>query len=145
MYSSDYNNIDKNQILLKMEKSLTKDLFVKKTTFGIHRDDIEFNLGGHNLKLFGSEGQQKNAVIAYKFAIIESIIEQTNEYPIFILDDLFGELDKEKIQNITNNLNSKVQTFITTTDIDFINQEDLKETKIFNIKDGKIEEKWYAR
>lgn len=145
IYSSDYNNLDKKQILLKMEKSLSKDLFVKKTTFGVHHDDIEFNLVGHNLKLFGSEGQQKNAVIAYKFAIIESIIEQTNEYPIFILDDLFGELDKEKIQNITNNLNSKVQTFITTTDIDFINQENLIETKIFNIKDGKIEEKWYAR
>lgn len=140
-YISDYDNLSIKEILKKMEHLLSKDLFLKKTSFGVHHDDIVFKLNDHNLRLFGSEGQQKNAVIAYKFAEIESIKEQSKIQPIFILDDLFGELDKEKINNILDTLESKSQTFITTTDIDYLSDKIINNSKKIFIENGKIEER----
>ena len=118
-YLSDYNDLTKEEIMEKLKKGLQKDLLFGKTNFGIHTDDLRFLLNGKDLKEYGSEGQQKNAIIAYKFSELELFKEFTGNYPIFILDDLFSELDEEKIANILNLLKKDVQTFITTTEIDW--------------------------
>ena len=92
------------------------------------------------LKEIGSEGQKKNAIISFKLAELNVFYEIVEAYPILILDDLFSELDKEKIENILMLLNSKVQTFITTTEINNINKKYLKESKIFKVENGTIKE-----
>ena len=93
-----------------------------------------------NLKIYGSEGQQKNAIIAYKLTEIEIFKSIKDDFPILILDDLFSELDQNKINNILNLLDSKVQTFITTTNIDYFNSEVLKKAKLIKVDDSNLEE-----
>ena len=61
-------------------------------------------------------------------------------YPILILDDLFSELDINKINNILNLINDDIQTFITVTEIDKINSNIIKKSKLFKVNDGNIGE-----
>lgn len=139
-YESDYLNLKKEDIVKLYASSLQKDLAFGKTNIGIHTDEIRFLYLEKDLKDYGSEGQQKNAVIAYKLSEIEIFKKMTGKYPLLILDDLFSELDEEKINHILKLLKKEVQTFITTTDISHFNHLDEFQYKSFEIVNGKIEE-----
>ena len=99
-----------------------------------------FLLDKHNIAEWGSNGQQKNAIFAFKLAEIKVINEESSEYPILILDDLFSALDNKKIKNIVRLLNNDIQTFITTTELERIDEELLKDAKLFNISEGIVTE-----
>ena len=101
-------------------------------------DDLSFVLDDKDLKDYGSEGQQKNAIIAYKFSELEIFKEKTGNYPLLILDDLFSELDVEKIEHILTFLKPEVQTFITTTELNTFNFIENFSYKAFEISDGKV-------
>lgn len=142
-YLSSYKNKDKDELLKRYKSYLDKDIAVGKTNIGIHHDDFIFSLKGNNLKDYGSEGEQKNAIICFKLAEIEIFIKEKNIYPILILDDLFSELDSKKINNILKKLNKNLQIFITTTDLDNINTKILNNCTVFNIKNKKVVKKKY--
>ena len=139
-YVSSYDNLDKDKILMKYKELEEKDKLFGKTSFGIHHDDILFYLDNIVIKDYGSEGQQKNAIIAYKLAQIEVFKSIKNKKPILILDDLFSELDSEKINNILGLLDNDIQTFITTTDIDKVNQNIKNNSKLFKVDEEGIME-----
>lgn len=139
-YVSSYNNKNEDSLLKMYEKYYQKELAIGKTMIGIHHDDLIFTLDGNNLKEWGSEGQRKNGIISFKLAELNVIYSIKKYYPILILDDLFSELDREKISNIFALLNNEVQTFITTTEIDNVKESIKKESKIFYVKEGIIEE-----
>ena len=139
-YISDYNNIDIEKINNKYIEYQEKDMLQGITKFGVHHDDLIFELDGRDLKEYGSEGQQKNAVIAYKLSEIEVFKEKINKFPILILDDLFSELDEEKINNILNLIENDIQTFITTTEIDKINKKIINKSKILHVTQDGIRE-----
>ena len=132
-YLSDYDNLKYDDIKKKYKNNLEKDKLFGKTSFGIHHDDIIFLLDGIKIKDYGSEGQQKNAIIAYKLALIDIFKNIKGKMPILILDDLFSELDNEKINNILNLLDNDIQTFITTTNIDKVNQNIIDNSKKFEV------------
>ena len=111
-----------------------------KTSFGVHHDDIKFKLNDYSIKDYGSEGQQKNAIIAYKLCELEIFKQVRGEYPILILDDLFSELDREKINNILSLINEDIQTFITTTEVDNLSEDILKKSRLFKVLDGEVRE-----
>ena len=140
-YHSDFTNKNKENLLKMYQKNLSKDISFGKTNLGIHHDDLNFLLNEMELKDYGSEGQQKNAVIAWKFSEIEMFKIEKKVTPILILDDLFSELDVEKIKNIFNFIKEDIQTFITTTEIEKVSYFLIPSTykKIF-IEDGKLEE-----
>ena len=144
-YISDFKNFDKEKMLKKYGDNLNRDIILGKTTIGVHHDDVKFKLEGFNIKDYGSEGQQKNAIIAYKLTELEIFYQLRGEYPILILDDLFSELDRFKINNILNLINDDIQTFITTTEIDKINDEVLSKSKLFEVVDGYVREVNYER
>lgn len=139
-YVSDYKDFNKEKIIKKYKDCLNKDIILGKTSFGIHHDDILFKMNGFNIKDYGSEGQQKNAIISYKLAELEIFKTIRNNYPILILDDLFSELDQEKINNILKLISQEVQTFITTTEVDKIAKEILHQSKLYYIEDGEVRE-----
>ena len=139
-YISDFKDFDRDKILKKYQDNLNRDIILGKTTVGIHHDDIKFKLQGYNIKDYGSEGQQKNAIIAYKLTELEIFYQIRGNYPILILDDLFSELDRFKINNILNLINEDIQTFITTTEIDKINDTVLSNSKLFEVVEGKVRE-----
>ena len=137
-YHTSYKDKTKEEILIEMQKNLSKDLTLGKTSIGIHGDDLTFLLHGKDLKEYGSEGQQKNAVIAYKFSELEIFKEKTGYYPIFILDDLFSELDQEKVENILKLLKSDVQTFITTTNLGLLSSFEKESFKQIHVENGSV-------
>lgn len=137
-YASDYND-KKENILKKYQQYLKKDMLLGKTTFGIHRDDIDFELDGYSLKDCGSEGQQKNAIIAFKLSEIDIVNKEKGYYPILIFDDLSSELDKNKINNILGMFDEKVQTFITTTSIDYFSENILNNAQIIKVNNSNVE------
>ena len=139
-YVSDYNNKTSKELFKKYRDNFKREMALGKTLIGVHHDDLEFKLDNNLLKEYGSEGQRKNSIIAFKLAELNVIYEVKGNYPILILDDLFSELDYEKIKNILQLLNNQVQTFITTTEIDKISSKYLKNSKLFKIIDGTIEE-----
>lgn len=139
-YVSDLTELSKEDIIKKFNFNLEKDMLFGKTQFGIHHDDLIFKINDKLIKEFGSEGQQKNAIIAYKLSQIQMYKDIQNKLPILILDDLFSELDNEKINNILNLLDVNVQTFITTTSIDKIDEKIIKNSKLIKVEDGKIME-----
>lgn len=140
-YKSDYENYNKEKLFNKYEKQIEKDIILGKTSIGIHTDDIEFNIENKNLREYGSEGQQKNAIIALKLSEILIIKKLKNENPIFLIDDLYSELDKYKIRNILDYLDPKLQTFITVTDLNKVSKKIRENAKIYYIKDGEVIEK----
>ena len=142
-YISSYKNKTENMLLKSYQKNYAKEMEIGKTILGIHHDDLEFILDNNNLKEWGSEGQRKNAIISFKLAELNVIYQQKKYYPILILDDLFSELDKEKIMNILKLLNDKVQTFITTTEVNKIEKKIIKKAKIFKVENGTIKEDLY--
>lgn len=139
-YLSDYSHLTRQEIVNLYQKSLKKDLSFGKTNVGIHTDDFIFYLNTFDLKEYGSEGQQKNAIIAMKFAELELFHEQKGYYPILILDDLFSELDDEKVENILHFLSREIQVFITTTDKKHFEKIVTKEKKCFKVQNGIVTE-----
>ncbi len=145
IYKSDFNDQSKEELLKKYQKEEKHDIMLGKTNIGIHRDDYEFQLDDYNLRDYGSEGEQKNAIIALKMAEIGVFREQKGVIPILILDDLFSELDEEKINNIIKFIESDIQTFVTTTELDKINESLKKGSSIFKVSNGTVEESVYEK
>lgn len=137
-YFSDYKDLEKNELLSLYQKSMKKDLLFGKTNLGIHTDDLTFYLDENDLKDFGSEGQQKNAIIAMKFAELELFKNQKGYYPLLILDDLFSELDESKIDNILDYIPKDIQVFITVTNMKQFRNVDNKCYRSFHVEGGKI-------
>jgi DNA replication and repair protein RecF len=81
----------------QLEKALSRDLALQRTTLGIHRDDYLFTLQNTEIKRFGSQGQQKSFVIGLKCAEFESLHEHKNLKPLLLLDDIFDKLDDVRI------------------------------------------------
>lgn len=139
-YVSTFKNKSEDDLIKRYKDNYQKELSVGKTLEGIHHDDIVFVLDNNNLKEWGSEGQRKNAIISFKLAEISVINEIKGYYPILILDDLFSELDKEKVTNLLGMLDRNVQTFMTTTDLKNISKKVIKDAKKLKVNDGILEE-----
>ncbi|UCS94437.1 DNA replication/repair protein RecF [Echinicola marina] len=77
--------------------SLQKDLILRRTNVGVHKDDFVFEIDSYPLKKFGSQGQQKSFLIALKLAQFQVFKEETETKPILLLDDIFDKLDDYRI------------------------------------------------
>ena len=140
VYKSEFINKSKESILKMFEKNISREIFLGKTIFGIQHDDLEFKIDSEIVKEFSSVGEQKNSILSFKLAEIKNIENKLHKKPILILDDLFSELDEEKINNILALIDTDLQTFITTTEIAYVDEKLLKNAKKFYVKDGKVEE-----
>jgi DNA replication and repair protein RecF len=83
-----------------LKVSRQKDLFLQRTSFGIHRDDYQFTLGPGDLKRLGSQGQQKSFIIALKLTQFEILKRHKGFKPILLLDDIFDKLDDFRIARL---------------------------------------------
>lgn len=128
----------KKHLIEKYKKNKKKEIKFGTTLYGPHRDDIEFYIYEKNIKMYGSQGQKRVAVITLKLAEIEIFKSHSKTTPILLLDDVFSELDAIKKNKILNFIKSNIQTIITVTDIKDIDKKKLNKTKIFYIKEGKI-------
>lgn len=143
--SVELENFDKENIKKALEDAynnhLEKEIRLKSTLYGPHRDDFTFNIENNNLREFGSQGQQKMAIITIKLSEIEVFKKFKQTSPIILLDDVFSDLDNTKKNNLLKHINKDMQVIITTTDLDSIDEKLLSKAKLIHIKNGKIVKK----
>ncbi len=128
-------------LLEEMQYTREEELRRGLTLWGPQRDDLLFTINGTDLKMFGSQGQHRTAVLAVKLAELEFFKAETGEYPVLLLDDVLSELDQERRDHLIETIREKaIQCFITTTeDIPFT--EDGKTTvQKYYINKGTIKE-----
>lgn len=138
VYSSNIDGFDKDLFKDKLRSNLNREIQYKSTFLGPNRDDYFFELGGKNLSLYGSQGQIRSAVFALKLAEVKLFTDVLSDTPILLLDDIFSELDITKRNNIVKYLSNEVQTIVTTTDIENIEEKIRKKANVYKIKNGKI-------
>ncbi len=136
------DNMDKDSIKKifqeKIDMNIKQEIQRGTTLFGPHKDDIVIKIDGKECKYFGSQGQQRSAILAIKLAEIEIIKEEVGEYPILLLDDVLSELDNKRKGFLINYIKG-IQTIITTTDDHDLNVLTKNYNKNnFYINEGKI-------
>lgn len=142
-YSSHLNQGNFAQVL---DQSQEKDRRTQYTNVGTHKDDLKFGIsGGHPLKKFGSQGQQKTFLIALKLAQFDLVKEATGRVPILLLDDIFDKIDDVRVQHLMKLVSDHNfgQIFITDTHaerIERIFEEITENVKVFHIKNGEVHE-----
>lgn len=105
---------------------------------GPQRDDLIFTLDGKNARAFASEGETRTIAICLRLASLKYIYEQSGEYPVLLLDDVFSELDEHRKQYLVNSLQGDIQTFITTADEHILEDLPLANSSIFRVKKGEV-------
>lgn len=138
-YISTIKNLDNIQDnfyeLLKLNRK--RDIEKGTTGVGPHRDDFITLINDIDAKSFGSQGQQRSAVLTMKFSSLKVIREVTDEYPVLLLDDVLSELDFNRKRYILRSIGD-IQTIITCTGIEDITSYLNASSKVFKVKDGDI-------
>jgi DNA replication and repair protein RecF len=132
------SHLHKNNLATLLEESLQRDRVLQYTSVGIHKDDLLFEIDGHPIKKFGSQGQQKSYLIALKLAQFEFMKKQGGVLPILLFDDIFDKLDETRVAKIVQMIDDKVfgQIFISDTHperTEAIVKQTHQSYKIFNL------------
>ena len=133
-------NADADFLYEKIKEGRDRDLKVKTSTVGPHRDDLYFAVDDVDIRRFGSQGQQRTAALSLKLSEIEIVRRETGENPVLLLDDVLSELDQNRQKFLLKNIED-VQTIITCTGIDEFVKERFAIDRIFFVSEGKITEK----
>ncbi|MGN1399511.1 MAG: DNA replication/repair protein RecF [Erysipelotrichaceae bacterium] len=129
-------NIMLDQIGKTYDKMLERDILLKQTNIGIHREDYQFYLNKLNVSKYCSQGQKRMVILALKLSLVQIIYQIKREYPILLLDDVFSELDSNHRSCLLKLLPNSIQTIITTTDLREVNSIRPQDINIINIKKG---------
>ena len=123
-----------------LSKYRERDLRMKSTTVGPHRDDICFTTdAGLDIRKFGSQGQQRTAALSLKLSEIRLIEQVTGEKPILLLDDVLSELDAGRQSWLLESIQD-IQTLISCTGLDdFVNSR-ISLDKVFRVTEGRVQE-----
>lgn len=132
-------NLDnyKANYLKKLQDTIKRDREKGITSVGPHRDDFNVYINDIDVKTFGSQGQQRTAILTMKFSSLKIIKEITGEYPVLLLDDVLSELDLNRKKYILSTIQG-IQTIITCTGIKDIKDYIDGNSKIFNVSSGEI-------
>lgn len=132
-----YENIREDLLhLLKINQK--RDVDKRITTVGPHRDDFSIRINNIDAKSYGSQGQQRTAVLTMKFASLSIIKELTGEYPILLLDDVLSELDFNRKKFVLTSIKD-IQTIITCTGIEDLALYLDENSVVFKVKEGMVE------
>ncbi|MCQ2550245.1 MAG: DNA replication/repair protein RecF [Lachnospiraceae bacterium] len=141
-------NVTMENLEKEMIANQEKDIKLKMTSVGPHRDDFSFHVKkvvdgqeqdiSIDIRKFGSQGQQRTAALSLKLSEIELVKKLTNDTPVLLLDDVLSELDSNR-QNFLLSTLGDIQTIITCTGLDeFINNR-FKINRIYKVKEGTAE------
>lgn len=117
-----------------------RDLAAGMTLAGPHRDDLGFYLGEHNLRNFGSRGQQRTAALASKMAEVAVMTAAAGVAPLLLLDDVMSELDAKRRAMMQDALTTAPQALVTTTDWHHFGPELLAQAQRLHVHQGQMED-----
>jgi DNA replication and repair protein RecF len=119
-----------------LEGATALELARKTSLVGPHRDDMQFALDGRSLARFGSQGQQRTAVLALKAAEYSLLAAINQEPPLLLLDDVLSELDERRRRAFLRSMEDCEQAFVTATDL---HEFGASRFAAYQILDGRIE------
>lgn len=108
---SEYESLLRSRMALR----LPAEVSAGHALIGPHRDDLEIHLDGREIRVYGSSGQQRSALLLLDLAAISLYNSSANDHPVFIIDDVDAELDERRIRHLLEYLENRTQTFITTS------------------------------
>ena len=131
-----YNkSVDENDFAEILKSKRDNDCKYESTQYGPHRDDISFFINDMDVRLYGSQGQQRTAALSLKLAEIELVRRIINDSPVLLLDDVMSELDSGR-RNALLDAIKDIQTIITCTGYDDFIRERITIDKIYYIEAG---------
>jgi len=139
------SDVAPNGIAELFEKRLI-DLQSREVRLGVslvgpHRDDLTFQLGGHDASAFGSRGQQRTVALALKLAEAEHLHRQTGEHPIVLLDDVLSELDPSRRKRVLASVEPGQQLLLTATDVETFEGAAKESATWLTVSRGRVEER----
>ena len=133
-------NVSEEEFEDRLRRSRDRDIHMKTTSVGPHRDDFSFMDGETDLRRYGSQGQQRTCALSLKLSETDLVRKALGHQPVLMLDDVLSELDSGR-QNYLLSAIGGIQTFITCTGLDeFVNNR-FKIDQIFRIENGACVEK----
>ncbi len=137
-YKTSYKEITVEYIFNRYKKNYQRDIAYSQTVDGLHKDDMLVYLDEKDATVYASQGQQRSIVLAIKIGLLELIKKEIGEYPILLLDDVLSELDDVRKTKLLNLIQGKVQTFLTSTSLDGIHHQVIKNAKKIFIDKGQV-------
>ena len=143
---------DKENIVVRYDKNVNEEEFARElclkrdadlryqsTQVGPHRDDISFYINDMDVKIYGSQGQQRTVALSLKLAEIKLVKALIGDNPILLLDDVMSELDSSRRDSLLSSIND-IQTIITCTGYDDFIKERLTIDKVYKVSKGIIQQ-----
>ena len=130
---NDFESVMRARLTLR----LSAEMAAGHSLIGPHRDDLEVLLDGREIRVFGSSGQQRRALLLLDLAAISLYNSRLNDQPVFIIDDVDAELDERRIRRLLEYLENRTQTFITTSKRTHV-QGFFSTANVFEIDDGRV-------
>ncbi len=109
------------------------------TLCGPHRDELRLFINERDIGLYGSRGQARTAVMAFKLAELEWMRARIGEWPILLLDEVVAELDAQRRAYLLSRIDGATQTLTTTTELDIFTAEFLNRATIWRVNEGQID------
>ena len=123
----------------RLSDNLERDLYRGYTSVGPHRDDIAMMLDGTDVRVYGSQGQQRTVVLSLKLSELEIVKRVRGEAPVLLLDDVFSELDRRRQQMLLRTV-AGCQTFLTCTHLEELTAAGAERMQVYSVKDGAVVE-----
>ncbi|GAB4537052.1 MAG: DNA replication/repair protein RecF [Anaerolineae bacterium] len=125
---------------LHLRQARREELARGMTVVGPHRDDLHFTIGGVDMTLYGSRGQQRTTALALKLAEVDFMRQVTGEAPLLLLDDVMSELDARRRARVMAMVDGVEQAILTTTDWADFSPEFCAQACLLQLTAGYIEE-----
>jgi DNA replication and repair protein RecF len=133
-------NTEADEFEEKLRRSRERDIHMKSTSVGPHRDDFSFMDRDTDLRRYGSQGQQRTCALSLKLSEIDLVKKVIGHRPVLMMDDVLSELDSGR-QNYLLSTIGGIQTFITCTGLDEFGNNRFKIDQVFRIESGTCVEK----
>lgn len=122
----------------RLAENLDIDLARKTTSLGPHRDDFVIYFNNRDIRSYGSQGQQRIASISLKLCELQTLTDRLGTDPVLLLDDVLSELDIERRRKLVKIISGRFQTFVTATNISYLDKLDIDFKSRFLVKDDNI-------
>jgi len=121
-----------------VDNSLSDDLRRGSTSVGPHRDDLRVLLDGQEARGYGSQGQQRTAVVSLKLAEAELVTRRSGERPVLLLDDVLSELDLERRSALLGHVDNGGQVVITSVDAGPFPPDLIARASVWSVEAGQV-------
>lgn len=130
-------NVTASEFFNAVKSNRDRDMRMKITNSGPHRDDLCVKINGIDIRKYGSQGQQRTAALSLKLSEIYLVKKRIKDMPVLLLDDVLSELDSKRQKYLLNSIEN-IQTLITCTGLDDFIRNQFHINKVFKVVKGEI-------